>query len=243
MSLPSPYSLAHNLSNEIQLVEEFQLDGNYLMPSQKPPTPFAAFQGFFCSANVAVFQGTFDPPTLTHLMIVKALLPHFAHILVYPTNKNSKKTPIALAHRAIMVRIGADSIDARRIHVVLCTRQPPFPKFVAGLRHHFGGDYAICQGIEKLLDLPWYADAKHESAWIRSLSHALVPPLGMNQVARANAQQILESDVIWIDIENQDRRSSRVREMLRKNSSSEDLSAVLSPEVYSYITTTRCYAS
>src|ERR1043166_6522379 len=92
-----------DLCAQIDFPDFFDDRRNHLLLPDRSIVPFAEIERLPEKQCIGVYQGTFDPPTLTHRQVIDRSLEIVDKVVVYPTNKNSKKSPVALAHRIAML--------------------------------------------------------------------------------------------------------------------------------------------
>ncbi len=135
--------------------------------------PFLSTRDILAGEDVALFQGTFDPFTLAHAEAVSLALLHCDRVLVYPTNRNSKKMPAALHHRVEIIRRTIRGFPKDMVAIVCSSVHAPFPKFIVGCEAHLRGRYIVMQGVEKLHDLPWYSNSQDPGRFIVGMPHLI----------------------------------------------------------------------
>jgi len=209
------YNLICSLAQKVERVNTFDLNGNFLIFNKFFTIPFCKSEKIFQGQKVGIFQGTFDPPTKVHLQFAEETLKYVDILMIYPTNRNSKKYPVSLHHRVAMIRFGLATNFSDRIVVLKCTRQPSFPDFIRGCQTWFKGEYFICQGIDKFFDLPWFLDRNHPGYFIRKIPHIVKNSKELKYYDVVN--NMIDNQVVWLEcnvIHNSDIRSSDVRTLL-----------------------------
>lgn len=225
----------------VTLTHTFILTGNSFVYGDGTVRSFESSSGIFESLRVGVFQGTFDPPTRAHHELAATSLRFCDLLLLYPTNRNSRKTPIALEHRVQMLLLGLHRRSRPRTLIAFCQCQPPFPVFLAGCRERFLGDYLIVQGFDKLSDLPWYTQPDHPAQNLRYLPHLIYVPYA----ADPNVERRLTSQIkgqLNLLRGPQEQRSSFVRARLSAGQST-IAKKMLRPTVFEYIRRKGLYAA
>lgn len=201
--MSTPHSLLVQQLREVCEVIEFP-DG-FDASSSKLLLPngllhsFSDLQPYPAATRVGIYQGTFDPPTLTHCRMIERSVEILDTLIVYPTNKNSKKRPAPLHHRIAMMFFAIPQSIRAAVSIAVCPKQPPFPVFVAACASYVGGHTFICQGTDKFLDLPWYGDASSPGAALRSLPHILSSTSALAADAIPSRVPYPPDTILWID--------------------------------------------
>ncbi len=142
--------------------------------------------------RIAIFPGTFDPPSKGHLDIIQRSLPLCDHLIVAIAHKPEKKHLFSLDERTHMMKMIAPNVEIVSFHglIVDLAQQRQATFLIRGLRAFSDFEYEFqmalanrrLSGIETLF---LAADTKHmqiSSTLIREIAyfggplHEFVPP-------------------------------------------------------------------
>jgi cytidyltransferase-like protein len=183
----------------IEFPDGFDAHANKLLLPNASLNSFSDLERNQPETRVGIYQGTFDPPTITHCQMIERCVAILDALIVYPTNKNSKKSPAPLHHRIAMLFLAIPESIRAAVSIAVCPKQPPFPVFVAGCTASVGGTAFICQGTDKLLDLPWYKQATTPGARLRLLPHIVSRTAALSAAEIPSRVPYPPDKLLWVD--------------------------------------------